>query len=387
MRSPSIAFLAALLALAAAVATQATASGAAPSGAQVAPAADAATPAPAAGAAEAAGTTDARSPEDQARRAKLLARVGTRTVTVGDFEDQLSSPAVPAPARAGYADPARVKQELDDRVERMALAEWAIRQGIDKRSDLQREVRKLLRGITLYRQIHLSVTEESISDADVAAYYQEHSELYNRPETVNAGLVLLADRNAAQAALGRALAAKGNRAELTKIVRELSTDDDSKRRGGSLGYFDRDGKLSRVLGAGQPEPPPVDPAIVAAAFSLTNPFDVYGEVVDTARGPAVVFILNRTPAVTRTLEEVAQRIRLELVNQRRDQQRDQYLAEARARFNVRVNDANFEQVVIAPSPPERQMNPHGGMGGDPMSGPMGGPMSGPMPLPPPVPTP
>ena len=386
MRSPSIAFLAALLALAAAVAARTTTSGAAPSGAPVAPAADAAAaPAPAAGAAAA--PADARSPEDQARRAKLLARVGTRTVTVGDFEDQLSSPAVPAPARAGYADPARVEQELDGRVERMALAEWAIRQGIDMRTDVQREVRKLLRGITLYRQIHLAVTEESISDADVAAYYQEHSELYNRPETVNAGLVLLADRNAAQAALGRALAAKGNRAELTKIVRELSTDDDSKRRGGSLGYFDRDGKLSRVLGAGQPEPPPVDPAIVAAAFSLTNPFDVYGEVVDTARGPAVVFILNRTPAVTRTLEEVAQRIRLELVNQRRDQQRDQYLAEARTRFNVRVYDANFEQVVIAPSPPERQMNPHGGMFGDPMGGPPSSPMGGPMPILPPVPTP
>jgi peptidyl-prolyl cis-trans isomerase C len=359
MRKLIIAFFAVAL-LAAAVGAQTTDAGPATASA---PAAE-----------PAAETAPALSPEEQARRAKLLAKVGDHVLTVGDFEEQLSSPAIPAPVRAGYADPARIKQEFDERVERMAIAVWALKQGIDRRADVRREVRKLYRGITLYREIHDNVTEESIPEADVAAYYDEHKELYNRPETVNGGMIVLADRTQAEAALQRALAAKGNRADLTKLVRELSTDAETKRRGGSIGYFDRDGRLNRVLGEGQPEPPRVEPAIVSAAFTLQNPFDVFPQLVDTAHGPAVVFILNRTPAVSRTVEEVGPRIRLELVNQRRNQARDQYLELAQARYNVHVNDANFEHVVIAPSTPDSaMMGPHGGM----LDGPMGMPPVGP----------
>jgi hypothetical protein len=359
MRKPIFVF-SALALLSAAVGAQTTDGG-------PAPATEPAAAAPAA-------TAPAVSPEEQARRDKVLAKVGDHVLTVGDFEAQLSSPAIPAPVRAGYASPERLKQEFDERVQRMAIAAWALRQGVDKRTDVQREIRKLLRGITLYRQIQDTVTEASISDADIAAYYEEHSELYNRPETVNGGIILVADRPAADAALQRALTAKGNRAELTKLVREVSTDDETKRRGGSLGYFDRDGKLNRVMGADQPAPPPVDPAVVNAAFTLTNPFDVFPQVVDTAHGPAVVFILNRTPAVTRSVEEVGPRIRLELVNERRNAARDRFLEDARGRYNVKVLDANFEKVVIAPAPPDAMsmMAPHGGMPGDMPGNPRGG---------------
>jgi len=128
------------------------------------------------------------------------------------------------------------------------------------------------------------------------------------------------------------------------------------------------------MGADQPAPPPVDPAVVNAAFTLTNPFDVFPQVVDTARGPAVVFILNRTPAVSRSVEEVGPRIRLELVNERRNAARDRFLEEARGRYNVKMLDANFEHVVIAPAPPEAMsmMAPHGGMPGGMSGNPHGG---------------
>jgi peptidyl-prolyl cis-trans isomerase C len=298
-------------------------------------------------------------PAEVARRAKPLARVGDRSLTVGEFEDQLSSPSVPLPVRASYGDAARVKLEFDQRLERMTLAAWAAHQGLDRRPDLLREIRKLYRGITLYRQVHQAIDETTVPEADVVAYYESHPEAYHRPETVNAGMILLADRPAAEAALQRALGGKGNRAELTRAVRELSQDDATKRRGGSLGYFDRDGKPNRIVAAGQPEPERIDPAIVAAAFTLTTPFDVHPQVVDTARGPAVVFLLSRTPAASRSLEESAPRIRLDLLNERRDGLRDRYLAETRARFNVRVTDANFEHVVVAPGEPDvgPPMNP------------------------------
>ena len=299
--------------------------------------------------------------ENEARRAKVLAVVGGRSLTAGAFEDQLSSPRIPAPTRATYADPEVLRREFDQRVERMTIAMWAEKQGLDRRADVVREVRKLYRGITLYRHVGQAVTDESVTDAEVAAFYEEHRDWYNRPETVKAGLILLADRTQAETALGRALAAKGNRADLVKIVRELSTDEESKRQSGAVGVFDRDGRLNRAQGHGQPEPPPVDAAIVAAAFTLTTPYDVFPQVVDTARGPAVVFLFNRTEAVSRAVEEVASRIRPELLNQRRTATADAFIAEARERYHVKVNDAAFEHVVVAPSPPEA-LGPPGGMG-------------------------
>jgi len=294
----------------------------------------------------------AQDPAEAARRAKRLARVADLALTVGDFEDQISSPSVPLPVRASFDNPERVRAEFDERVERMTLAAWAMRQGLDRRPDLLREIRKLYRGITLYRQVHQATDESLITDAEVQAYYEAHPESYHRPETVNAGMILLGDRTAAEAALERALAAKGNRAELTRAVRELSTDDETKRRGGALGYFDRDGKPNRIVPEGQPEPARIDPAIVAAAFTLTTPFDVYPQVVESARGPAVVFLISRTAAVHRTLEEAATRIRLDLLNERRDTLRDRYVVDARDRFHVRVFENAFDHVVIAPGEPD-----------------------------------
>ncbi|MBN1774340.1 MAG: peptidyl-prolyl cis-trans isomerase [Deltaproteobacteria bacterium] len=352
MRKCLAAFLAVALASLAVAAAQTTppdepAAEPAPS-----PAADPPAAAEPAEPAEPAAETPAADPAEAARRDKPLARIADRTLSVGEFEDQLSSPSVPLPVRASFDNPERIRLEFEQRIERMALAAWAARQGLESRPDLLREIRKLYRGITLYRQVHQQIDEASVPDADVQAYYESHPEAYHRPETANAGMILLADRPAAEAALERALAAQGNRADLTRAVRELSTDDETKRRGGSLGYFDRDGKPNRLVAEGQPEPPRVDPAIVAAAFTLTTPFDVYPQVVDSVRGPAVVFLLSRTPAVSRTLEEAAPRIRLDLLNERRDALRDRYLADARARFNVKVLDAAFEHVVVTPGEPD-----------------------------------
>jgi hypothetical protein len=301
----------------------------------------------------------------------VLAVLGDHTLAVGQFEDELSDERIPPPVRAGYANPDRVREEFERRVQQMALAAYARESGLEERSDVRREVRKRFRGVAVNRHVQEAVTEDAVSDADVAAYYEAHVDQYNRPEMANAGQILLADRGAAEEALARALAVQGDRRELNNLVHELSQDQTSKGRGGSLGSFDREGRVNRVRGAGQPEPPRVDPAIVAAAFTLTEAFTVYREVVDTQRGPAVVFLLNRTPAVSRSVEEVGPRIRLQLLDERREQARLQYLEAVRERADVRVEDANFNHVVIAP--------------GDP--GPAGGPddMFGPGPPRPPVP--
>jgi hypothetical protein len=299
-------------------------------------------------------------PDDATRRAKILLRIGDRVLTVGDFEDELSDESIPPPVRAAFAAPERIAAEFDRRAERIALAAWAQREGMDRRPDIARERRRLLQGLTLQREVVERLSPDAITDAEVQAYYDAHQEMYHAPEMVSAGLILLADETAARNALERALAARGNRPELVKVVRQLSIDDESKRRGGNLGNFDRQGNLHRALGGSAPR---VDPAVAAAAFTLAEPYDVYRQVVPTARGPAVVFLVNRTAEQHRTIEEVGDRIRLRLIDERREARRVAFVNQARERHGVRVTEAAFEHVVVAPAPPMPMEDPGAGMPG------------------------
>lgn len=309
----------------------------------------------------------ARSPEDEGRRAKLLFRVGDGTMTVGEMEDGVADPRLPAVVRAGYADPAKLKDEFDRRLRHATLAAEARRTGMAERFDVVLEIRKLMRGLVLYHEVAAKVGEATVADQDVRAYYETHSELYNRPEMVQAGHILLIDRAAADAALGRALAARGSRADLTKLVRELSEDAETKRRGGTLGTFDKQGRANRTVRGSQPPEPTIAPEILAAAFTMNDPWDVHPALVATRQGFHIVFLQNRLPPIERSLEEVGGRIRRQLLDERREQERARFVDEARARYEIVVRDAAFDHVVLLPGetmPPHPHGLPDPGMGLD-----------------------
>lgn len=149
--------------------------------------------------------------------------------------------------------------------------------------------------------------EVSVSDEQIAAFYEENKDRFEKPEQVKARHILIkveqgADEEAkaeararAEAARERALAGE----DFAELAKELS-EGPSAPRGGDLGFFDK----SRMV-----EP------FANAAFAM-EPGDT-SEVVETRFGYHVIRVEDRQPGSTPTLDEVSQRIRQGLMQQGR----------------------------------------------------------------------
>src|SRR5687767_5693400 len=75
-------------------------------------------------------------PEDEARRARVIARVGEARVTVGDVEDAINeqSPFL----RARYRDPAALREFVEGLIRFELLARAAERENVDEDPEVER---------------------------------------------------------------------------------------------------------------------------------------------------------------------------------------------------------------------------------------------------------
>jgi DNA-directed RNA polymerase subunit F len=91
------------------------------------------------------GTTSGALTPEQA--AQVLARVGDRTITLGDFEAALEH--MDQFERARYQSPERRKELLGEMIDVMLLADEARAKGYDKDPVTQQELREILRDAML----------------------------------------------------------------------------------------------------------------------------------------------------------------------------------------------------------------------------------------------
>ena len=148
------------------------------------------------------------------------------------------------------------------------------------------------------------------TDAEIDAYFNEHPEEFQAPETVRASHILLrvnTDASAEIAAEKEKLAAsllerlkKGE--AFAELAKSVSDDPESKEKGGDLGFFSRD----RIL-----------PELADAAFLLKK--DEVSAPVRTSFGWHLVKLTDRLPAHPVILAEARDSIRSFLeTNKRRE---------------------------------------------------------------------
>src|SRR5439155_12027542 len=135
------------------------------------------------------------------------------------------------------------------------------------------------------------VTQDSVTDAEMKAYYDANLAEYVKPEEVRASAIILKSKAQADRVL---LEAKGEAGKTNKGFRDLvakySADEETKLRGGDLRYLDASTK-------------DVAAPVIKAAFALINTGDVSG-VVDGGDGK--FYILKQTGrlrAVTKSFED------------------------------------------------------------------------------------
>jgi peptidyl-prolyl cis-trans isomerase C len=279
-------------------------------------------------------------PEDETRRARVIARIGDVRITIGDVEDQIGrqSPFM----RARYRDPVQLRQLVDNMIRYELLAREADRRGLGtdpevREATAQSAVQQLIR-----QRFDAQITPEGIPMADVQAYYDAHPEEFSRPEVRRASHILVATRDDASALLPELRAADARR--FRQIAQERSLDAESRARGGDLRYFDAEGHSPNAAD------PVVQAELVRATFALGEVGDV-SEPVEVAGQWSIVKLTGRRPAEHRSVEQAAPSIRLRLWRERRQGAIDAYVAQLRERAHVEVEYDRMRPIRM--EPPER----------------------------------
>jgi peptidyl-prolyl cis-trans isomerase C len=267
---------------------------------------------------------------------RVVAQVGQGVVTFKDLDERWRVVAGPN-AGAGAADQGERKGNLlKELMQLEAAAEEARRRGYDRDPQIQRALKQQLVARLLREEIDTKLTVDSVPEADVERYHQEHAAEFQRGDQVRASAIFVADEAAARkvAALARAARVPSDPLADARGFRQLvlthSRDETSKQRGGDLAFFERTS--------------PTHPAeLVAAAFALGEIGDVSGPV-KTREGWVVLKLTQKLPGFVRTLAEVRPIIRQRLLHDLRRKRTEELMQSLLAKVKVEVDEGALADV-------------------------------------------
>jgi len=273
---------------------------------------------------------------------QVLAKVGEREITLGDYAETLER--MDPFERLRYQSPDRRKQLLNELVQVELLAEEAKRRGLDKQPETQERVRQMLRD-ELLRDLRQSVPGPGdIPEAEVRAYFDAHHDEFKEPERRRVAHLLLGSEAQAKAALQKAVGASA--ADWGKLVAQLSLDKPPPSSGPTP--TELAGDLGIVGPPGHPrgENPRVPEAVRAAVFEISQLGGVLDRVVSESGHFHVVRMTGRTEARDRSYQDAERTIRVALVQQRIRTREAELEQELKKRYPVSVDDEALSQVKV-----------------------------------------
>ncbi|HEY1428674.1 MAG TPA: peptidylprolyl isomerase [Candidatus Tumulicola sp.] len=169
----------------------------------------------------------------------------------------------------------------------------------------------------------------TVTPAQIKAYYDKNTTAYDKPETVQARHILVANldtANKVEAAL------KGGQ-DFAAVAKQYSIDPGSKDKGGDLGTFRR----------GQ-----MVPAFDKVAFSQA--VNVISPPVKSQFGYHIIQVEARTPATKATLASATPRIEETLRQQQEAPLIQPFLQNLQTKATITVNDPRFADLFPASAP-------------------------------------
>ena len=275
----------------------------------------------------------------EAQANEVLAKVGDRTITVGDFADRLASQS--PYLRARFESPERRKEFLDNLVRFELLVYEAKRLGYGDEPEIVRARRNAMIQQMVKKVVDEPLEGLEITDEEVQAVYDANPLEFDRPGQVRASDIFIEDRARANELLVRAK--KTDLAGFRKLAREESEDEKTKANGGDLHFFEA---------TGEGEPPA---AIREAAFSLKTVGAVYPKLIENGNGFHIIMLTGKRPALKRTYEQAKRAIRHKLTRERKDAAMEALTKRLREEVEVQVDYAALESIKVAnPELPQGQ---------------------------------
>jgi DNA-directed RNA polymerase subunit F len=272
---------------------------------------------------------------------QVLARVGDRTITVGDYATALAH--MDQFDRMRFQAPERRKELLGEMIDVMLLADEAREKGYDQDPETQEEIRQVLRDAVLARAREGIPAPNDIPAEEVRAYYEAHRGDFRDPERRRISLNILGSEAAARPVLAAAM--KANAVEWGELVRAKSISPQAKANvpvdlAGDFGFVNPPGD-AHTSGASQ-----VPEEVRAAAFEIAKEGDVLSRAI-TAGGKAyIVRLTKKTEPHDRSVDEASRMIRVKLAQDKARAKEEALMDELRKRFPVKIDEATLSQVHV-----------------------------------------
>ncbi len=273
-----------------------------------------------------------------------VAQVGGTTITTAELEAELvrraRASALPLPAEAR-------ETVLEDLIRHQVLLARARAAGYAERPEVRRQMERVLTGRYEAEQGPDFERLPAPTEAEISTAYEARQAEFVTPERVRVALIVLRgsaktepERRTAWQARAERLrdeAAAGDAAAFATLARQHSDDRATRYSGGEAGWLTRDSAE-----AGWPR------EVVEAAWALEVPGAV-SPVIEAGPDLHILRLLERRPAALRSLVEVRDQLKHQLILARRQEAEREFEARLREGVVIQVHRPALEEVTLPPA--------------------------------------
>jgi parvulin-like peptidyl-prolyl isomerase len=277
----------------------------------------------------------------QEQAAQVVARVGDRAITLGEYAAVLER--MDRFDRLRYQSPDRRRDLLNEIIDVELLAEEAKRRGLDQQPETQQRMQQVLREEMLRAVRSRVPAPEQVAADEVRRYYAEHKQEFFEPERRRVAHIVMADRAKAERVLKEALAASPE--QWGQLVRRYSLDratagqDLPAELAGDMG-------IVSPPGSGGAQVPAVPDALVRAVFSIGQIGGVFGTLVESDGKFHIVRMIGKSDARQRSYDEAQRSVRVAIVRRRVREAEAALEQELRQKYPVSIDQAALKQVEV-----------------------------------------
>lgn len=249
---------------------------------------------------------------------RVVAFVNGRPITQTEFENEWTE--LPEATRARYEKEGGKPRLLSEVITRELLLQEARKQGLDQNDQIRDRARRYKEKLMLDELLKDRIKAKiELTKEELDAYYEKHAKQLLTPLKIRVAQMLLPNYAAAKD-LEKQINQGG---DFAKFAQRYSIDNKTKANGGDLGPYRKDLLV---------------PEVDEAAHALKP-----GMVSAPIKADAGYYLVKVTPLDPEIIQAdlaIRERLRQELLNEKRQKRFDDVIADIRAKAVVKINDAS-----------------------------------------------
>jgi len=251
---------------------------------------------------------------------KVLAKVGSKKITVGDFREAYKAiPSSYLPKEGGVA--AR-KQVLEDLVSKDLMVLESYKQGLDKDKGVLENTKKMEEQVLLRDLYNRQVADKAkVTEKESKERYEKMAQ----EEEVHARHIVVSTPEKAQEVLRRAKAGE----DFVELAKKYSEDTSTGPKGGDLGFLGRDLMLP--------------PEFHDALFRLQT--GQVSEVVKTSFGYHIIKVDEKRKRQLDSFEKMKGTLESKLLTEKRMELAKNYLDKIKKDYQIKMNEVNIKALA------------------------------------------